>query len=441
MIQERSIRRMHGENPVVPGRTVAVAGAGKSGAAALRLIARLGGVPRLVERNAEHVTPELAAFLEEHGGSVMTGPHTAAQFAGADLIVPSPGVPLAAILPLAQEAGNIPVMAEMELAWRFTDEPVIAVTGTSGKTTTVTLIAAMLRAAGKKVFLGGNIGTPLSEYVLAVADGGEKSDVLVLETSSFQLQGCSTFHPRVAVLMNLSPNHLDQHADMEEYRSAKGAVFQCQTADDTAIFGPGLDEEIRRYAPRARVVRFSATNRFPDAKLLGAHNRANMEAAFQAASVLGVTEAEAAQGAAAVYPLAHRLEPVGEWDGILYINDSKATTPDALAVALESMDRPVRLLAGGVFKGGDLTRLVPVIREKVRAIGLFGANREVFENAWKDAAPVTWSPDLETAVRGLRENAAHGDVILLSPACSSFDQYANYVRRGEDFRRLAELIR
>ena len=423
-------------SPVTNGMRVVVVGAGKSGEAALRLVVHLGGVPRLLERNPERVTPEMAALVRDAGGDIITGPHKPAHFEGMDLVVPSPGVPLAALLPLAREAGNVPVMSEMELASRLVAEPIIAVTGTSGKTTTVSLIASMLEESGKNVFLGGNIGTPLSEYVLS----GEKADVLVLEASSFQLQGCSSFHPTVAVLLNLSPNHLDQHTDMNEYREAKFAIFRNQGPEDIAILGPGLDEEAARHRLAAHIRHFSVSDRFPEALLLGKHNRANMEAAYLAAHQFGVSEKAAARAVAAFAPLPHRLEPVGTWNGVLYVNDSKATTPDALAVALESMDRPVLLLAGGIFKGGDLAALVPLIREKVREIALFGANRETFEAAWHGAAPISWSPTLEEAARHLRGHARAGDAILLAPASSSFDLYENYGKRGEDFRRIAELL-
>jgi UDP-N-acetylmuramoylalanine--D-glutamate ligase len=173
---------------------------------------------------------------------------------------------------------------------------------------------------------------------------------------------------------------------------------------------------------------------------LGAHNQANMEAAYLAVRPFGVSEADAARAAAAFAPLPHRLEPVGEWGGVLYINDSKATTPDALAAALESAGRPVLLLAGGVFKGGDLARLVPLIRDAVRGISLFGAGREVFEAAWRGAAPICWFPALEPAMRHARGLARPGDAILLAPASASFDLYENYGQRGEDFRRLAERL-
>jgi UDP-N-acetylmuramoylalanine--D-glutamate ligase len=284
--------------------------------------------------------------------------------------------------------------------------------------------------------LGGNIGTPLSEYVL----GTEKADVLVLEISSFQLAGCSGFHPRVAVLLNISPNHLDHHKNMAEYMDAKFRLFEHQVAGDTAVIGEELLEPARERGLRAAVQVFGPTERFPRTKLPGRHNKANMEAAFLACRPFGMEEKTATAAVAEFAPLPHRLELVGEWNGISYINDSKCTTVSSLAAALESMTRPVRLLAGGVFKGGNLAGLVPALREKVREIALFGAGREQFAGAWQNAAPITWSATLEKAMRTLRGNARSGEVILLAPATSSFDLFADYKERGKEFRRIARLL-
>jgi UDP-N-acetylmuramoylalanine--D-glutamate ligase len=425
------------QNPVNPGSLAVVVGAGSSGAAAARLLHKLGARVRLLEKNAASLSGAVRREAEALGYELVAGPHEPGQFAGAALVVPSPGVPLAALEPLLARAGNPPWMAEMELASRFTSEPMVAVTGTSGKTTTVSLIAAMLRAGGKKVFLGGNIGTPLAEYVL----GADKADVLVLETSSFQLMGCDRFHPKVAVLLNISPNHLDQHRDLAEYVDAKFRIFRNQTPEDTALVEEELLEEAIKRGLAAKLRGFTATERFPAARLVGRHNRANMEAAFQAAKVLGVSEGEAARAVAEFTPLPHRLELVGEWDGIAYINDTKCTTVSSLAAALESMERPTLLLAGGVFKGGDLKALLPLLQKKVKAICLFGASREVFSAAWGNALPLSWSPTLEEAMREARNKAEKGDALLLAPATSSFDLFANYGQRGEEFRRVARLLR
>lgn len=423
-------------NPVAPGSIVAVVGAGASGEAAARLLRQKGARVRLLERNPEKVGQGLLDLAARIGIEIITGPHDPSHFQDVSLVVPSPGVPYSRLAMMLEAAGSPPVMAEMELAWRFVEEPVLAITGTSGKTTTASIAAAMLKEAGRSVFLGGNIGTPLSDYVTA----GRKADVLVLEISSFQLMGCDTFRPHVGVLLNISPNHLDQHESMGEYVEAKFSLFSRQTEDDLAVFGTDVEDEMPLHPIKARIEYFFAKDRFPETKLLGAHNQANLEAAYLAVSEFGVTEEEASRAAAAFEPLPNRLEIVGEWNGVRYVNDSKGTTVSALRMALHSMTRPVLLLAGGVFKGGNLAELAPLLREKVKAVGLFGASRENFMEAWDGVVPLDWHPTLEGAIMALRRQATGGDVILLAPATSSFDQYANYEERGADFRRIASSV-
>ncbi len=429
-----------------PGTEAVVVGAGQSGMAACRLLHALGATVRLVDRNPSGIGPDFLAWAEASGVAILGGEHRPEQFAGAEAIVLSPGVPVSAVRGAVPEArigvvGEGPeLLAETELAWRqLGREPLIGVTGTSGKTTTVTLCAAMLREQGLKVFLGGNIGTPLSQYVLDVQAGAPRADVLVLELSSFQLQACTTLHPHVGVLTGLTPNHLDHHADMREYVEAKMRLFQCQGEDDVAVLAEGLESLADDFGLRARreVVRIPDPPRFAGMKLFGPHNQRNAETAWLACREFGVSEAAAQRAAAAQEPLAHRLERIVERRGVVYVNDSKCTTVDALRVALNAFDRPVLLLAGGKFKGGDLASLKPLLRERVRAVGLFGASREIFEQAWSHVVPVSYDATLEAAVRRLEGLAHEGEVILLAPATASFDQYANYVARGDDFRRIA----
>ena len=354
-----------------------------------------------------------------------------------------PGVAAAVISKFLPDDNPPEIMAETELAWRqLSGEPVIGVTGTSGKTTTTSLCAAMLKEQGLRVFTGGNIGTPLSEYILS----GEKADVVVLELSSFQLQTCSTLHPRVGILLNISENHLDFHKDMDEYVSAKMRLFANQTGEDLAVLQEGMDGLAGKYGIKARKIHYTESGRFPDMQLMGPHNRCNAEAAWLACREFGVTEEAAARAVAAFRPLEHRLEKVAEINGVLYVNDSKCTTVEALRVALSSFDRPVVLLAGGKFKGGDLPGLCPLLKGRARCVALFGASRERFEPAWRDTLPVTWDRTLEQALRrvagkdGLPALAHEGDVVLLAPACSSYDQYPNYLRRGEDFKRVVREV-
>lgn len=426
-----------------PGDLAVVVGAGVSGVAAAKLLHRMGARVRLLDRSRERVPADFAEWAAREGVEIVCGKHVPEQFAGARLVVPSPGVAASEIRKWLPEENAPEIMAETEVAWRqLSGEPVIGVTGTSGKTTTTSLCAAMLKEQGLRVFTGGNIGTPLSEYLLS----GEKADVVVLELSSFQLQTCSLLRPHVGILLNISENHLDFHKDMEEYVGAKMNLFANQTEEDVAILQEGMDDLATRYGLRARIEHYTVSERFPDMRLMGPHNRANAEAAWLACREFGVTEEAAARAVAAFQPLEHRLERVAEIGGVLYVNDSKCTTVAALRVALASFERPVILLAGGKFKGGDLPGLCPLLKKRARCVALFGASRERFEPAWRDTLPVTWDRTLEEALRrvaGLdgRPALAHeGDVVLLAPACSSFDQYPNYLRRGDDFKRIVREV-
>jgi UDP-N-acetylmuramoylalanine--D-glutamate ligase len=267
--------------------------------------------------------------------------------------------------------------------------------------------------------------------------GEEKADILVLEVSSFQLQNAPTFHPHVAALLNFSANHLDYHASMEEYLEAKLSMFRRMEPADLAIF----PEEMRAQLPdrdftRARTEYFTAADRFVCPGLPGAHNQANMEAAFLICRYFGLDKNQVQHGIDGFVSLPHRLEAVTEHNGIVFVDDSKSTTIDSTIAALESQDRPVRLLAGGVFKGGDPETVLPLIREKVRGIYLFGASREIFESAWKAGGRnITWDATLEEAVYRAASEARSGECVLLSPATSSFDLFANYKERGLVFQK------
>ena len=431
--------------PVRPGDVAVVVGAGASGEAAARLLAGGGARVRLLDRKESNVSPVLRAFAEEAGVEILCGEHSPEQFSGASLVVTSPGVPVHILRPLLEAAANmpehtqaglgpIPLMGEMELALSCVKEPILAVTGSSGKTTTVSLAAAMLEEAGKKVFLGGNIGTPLSAYVLA----GGGADVLVLELSSFQLQGCRTIKPKAGIFLNLTENHLDHHKDMAEYADAKFSMFALQGAEDVAILPEGLAREFKRRGFAGRLEIFADRGRFLNTRLAGKHNAANAEAAYLAAREFGVTEEEAARAVAAFVPLRHRLELAGAINGVRYVNDSKCTTVDSLRAAIESFDAPILLLAGGKFKGGDLAGLRDLLREKVTAVALFGASREIFTKAWEGVVPLSWHERLEPAFAEARLKAKSGDVVLLSPATSSYDLYNNYKERGDHFCRLVK---
>lgn len=428
-----------------PGEVVVVVGAGRSGRAAARLLARCGASVRLVDRREpEDSTLEAIRREAADGGwTLVFGEHRPEHFQGARGVVVSPGVPLGTLEAHLPDPRPL-VIGELELAAAFVTEPILAVTGTSGKTTTVSVAAAMLQAAGKTVFLGGNIGTPLSEYVLA-RDAGERpaADVVVLETSSFQLQTCAAFHPRVAMLLNLSPNHLDHHKDMEEYTAAKFRIFARQTPDDIAVFPECLRDEAKRRGVKSSCRFYADAGRFTRTELLGGHNRLNLEAAWQATRPFGVTLERAREAAASFKPLPNRLERVAEKNGVLFVNDSKSTTVEALRVALESLidaGRPVILLAGGKFKGGDLSTLRPLLVRGALAVTLYGGFREAFEEGFAGTVPVTWDADMDAALRRAMDLARPGDAVLLSPATASYDQYKNYEERGEHFRDLVRRL-
>ncbi|MBQ8172454.1 MAG: UDP-N-acetylmuramoyl-L-alanine--D-glutamate ligase [Mailhella sp.] len=420
-------------------RHIAVIGAGRSGRAALRLLHALGADVRLLEKTPENLPEDFAAWLKDTDIPVFGGEHQPEHFAGVDLVIPSPGAAKADIepvLPLQKNGVKAEIMAETEMAWRLLDgEPVIGITGTSGKTTTTSICSAMLEAHGLRVFTGGNIGIPLSEYVLARLEGAAKADVVVLELSSFQLQCCSTLHPRVAMLLNISENHLDFHKDMEEYTEAKLQLFACQEEGDLAILGPSLAHLAPGMNARTEFIDLDARP-FPETRLIGAHNQNNAEAAFMAASTFGVTREDASRAMREFKPIVHRLEHIADVDGVQYVNDSKCTTVEALRVALSAFERPVILLAGGKFKGGDLESIRPLLARHVKAVALFGAAREHFEPAWRDTVPVTWDETLDKALDRARKLAVPGDAVLLAPATASFDQYKNYLARGDHFRNL-----
>lgn len=418
----------------IRNRTVAVVGAGRSGRAAALLCASRGARVRLLDRNADGPGEDVARELDAAGVEMRFGPHEPGQFKGLDIVVLSPGVPVRVIKALLPVDENPEIISEMELGWRFSEGRVLAVTGTNGKTTSTALAAHVLQHAGLSVFMGGNIGTPLSEYPLS----GREADVLVLEVSSFQAQTCTTFRPEVGVLLNFAPDHMDHHADMQEYLSAKLNMFAAMRPEDLAVVPAAMREELcERFFTRARIHWFESTDRFESERLPGAHNQSNMEAVFQAVKRFGGTERCMREALETFEPWPHRLQTVGEFRGVRFVDDSKATTVDALAAALETFDDPVLLLAGGKYKGGDLAALAPLLRRKVRAVCLFGDSREVFEKAWAGHVPLAWEPTMDRAVPRLMTWAEPGDVMLLSPATASFDLYKDYKERGLHFQRLA----
>ncbi|NDV25444.1 UDP-N-acetylmuramoyl-L-alanine--D-glutamate ligase [Desulfovibrio sp. JC010] len=414
------------------GRLAVVAGAGRSGLAAARLLHKLKATVRIVDSN-ENLNTDILDGLDNT--ELMTGPFCEEQFAGADVIVASPGIPARKIVPFI---GNLPeraIISELELASWFANEPKIAITGTNGKTTTTALMEHILKESGRVPFAGANYGTPLSEFIYE----DRKADVLVLEVSSFQLQNCRLFRPQAAILLNIAPNHLNYHEDMDEYLQAKLKIFERQSADELAILPAEMKEQLDPSSfTKAEVKWFDGSTFEEQPNLPGFHNRLNMEAAWLALEKIGLTREEFEAGLKTFIGKPHRVQDIGSVDGVRFIDDSKGTNLDAVRAALNSFEGPVRLLLGGVFKGGDVSELLPAMQGKVAEVGLFGAGREHFEPALKGEFKISWHENLEQAARALFANSQAGDTILLSPATASFDAYSGYEARGEDFKRIME---
>ncbi len=414
-------------------RLAVVAGAGRSGIAAAKLLYALGAIVRIVDENT-NLTEDILQGLGKHA-QLMTGPVCPEQFQDAEVIVISPGVPVSKIKPMLGEMSERKIISELELASWFADEPKIAITGTNGKTTTTALITHILEQAGKTVFAGANYGPPLSEYIL---DKGQ-CDVLVLEVSSFQLQNCHLFRPDIAILLNISANHLDYHLDMDEYVAAKLKIFARQTPENLAILPASMRNELNPTEfTKAEAKWFDGKAIKEQSNLPGIHNRSNIEAAWLALEKFGMSREEFQAGLDTFKGKPHRIEKIGSVDGVTFIDDSKGTNLDAVIAALGSFEGPIRLLLGGVFKGGNVAEMIPAMKGKVAEIALFGAGREHFEGPLANDFKISWHENLEKAVRTLFANSTAGETILLSPGTASFDAYKGYAARGDDFKRIME---
>jgi UDP-N-acetylmuramoylalanine--D-glutamate ligase len=375
-----------------------------------------------------------------------------------DYVVPSPGVPMDNLLLRDAVARKIPVLSEIELAYRYFDAPLVAITGTNGKSTTTTLIGKMLEADGKKVFLGGNLGAPFIGAVTGSWDWG------VVEISSFQLEWVDEFRPRIAVLLNITEDHLDRYATFADYCQAKERIFAAQQSADVAILNRD-DPLVWALRPRlaARVVSFgigevaeglfatpteviwrdgAVEERFSLTwtKIQGVHNVENIMAAIAAVKCAGVSRRAIQQSLEEFPGLEHRLEFVREKDSVRYYNDSKGTNVDAVVKSLASFSGRVILLAGGVDKGGDYGPLADRIKRQVRRLVLFGAAKQTIAGALGQLTTTVLVDDIAAAVRDAAAHAQPGDVVLLSPACSSFDQFRNYAERGKTFKNLVQAL-
>lgn len=445
----------------VRGATVVVAGAARSGVAAARLLAARGARVVVSERRRE--VDDTVRRLEDAGVELELGGHRAHTLARADLVVLSPGVPPGLPVFDGVRRRGVPLISELELAWRWLRGRVVAVTGTKGKSTTAVLAGRMLEAGGRDVLVGGNVGTALSTQV----DESTPETVHVVEASSFQLELTETFRPSIAVLLNLHRDHLDRHGGYAAYAAAKARIFANQTASDTLVVNAD-DPEVLRLArgSRARrlayalaeridagiavaeeaIVRRTAAGDQPlvplsAVRLMGRHLLSDVAAATAVASLIGVSADEMTRAVDGFAGLDHALTPVGEVTGVRFVNDSKATNVAAARCAVESCDGRLVVILGGRFKGGDLASLVPLIGRRADAVVAVGEIRRRIRETFESAVRVVEAGSLEDAVRVAYGLAPPGGTVLLAPACASLDMFRDYAERGRVFVQAVARLR
>jgi len=446
------------------GKNIIVVGLGESGAAAARWLALQGAHVTVSEKQEEYdLDRNLLKGLFESGISLECGGHKIKTFLESDLIVVSPGVPLD-IKPLAEaRKKEVPIIGEVELASRYLKTQAIAVTGTNGKSTVVKLIGDMFHKGGRSVFVGGNFGPPLAEYV----GGSQRDDYAVLELSSFQLDTIERFSPLVALILNVSPDHLDRYEDYEAYARSKEKIFanqgkgqililndddpwlrSLQPKNGPAVFRYGSKGDGGRHAfldnggitvrlPGGKEVRFSL-DRFA---LPGNHNRSNLMAAILTALLLEVAPPSIQDAIDHFEGLPHRLELVDEVRGVTFYNDSKATNIDAAIKSITSFARPVILIAGGRHKGSDYLPLVEAASDRVKGAIFLGEAGRLLAEASADRIPWKMATDMSDAVALAYAQSQKGDVVLLAPACSSFDMFRNFQHRGVVFREAVRRLK
>jgi UDP-N-acetylmuramoylalanine--D-glutamate ligase len=434
------------------GKKVLVVGCGRTGISTARFCLARGACVSLNDMQKKFDVP---GDLLDQGLAVEAGGHSVETFIRHDLVVISPGVSIMIRPVIEAQARGIEVISEIELAWRFLRAPLIAVTGTNGKTTTTSLIGALLEAAGKRVFVGGNIGTPLIECCMQ----SEIFDYIVAEISSFQLEAISHFRPFISVLLNVTDDHLDRHSSFDDYCGAKARIFMNQQSGDVAVISAD-DPAVRALAPsiQAEVFYFSAAHptengawhdglfnfvRRSDgsrltldasaSQLRGAHNIENMLAAGSVGFLCGLPEAVIRDTLISFSGLPHRMEFVDEIQGVRFFNDSKGTNVGAVVKSLESLQGPVILIAGGKDKGGTYRPLEALLAGKGRALVVIGEARERIAAELGHAVPTVRADSLEKAVAEAFARARPGDTVLLSPACASFDMFKSYAHRGQCF--------
>jgi UDP-N-acetylmuramoylalanine--D-glutamate ligase len=443
-------------------KRVLVVGLGKSGVASALFLKKRGARVTVSDtKSPEELRDEIPVLLD-HGITVETGGHGERTFRGQDLIVVSPGVPVDAPPLMQARASGEPVIGEIELAAQHLPGPIVAITGSNGKTTTTTLVGDILKAGGFPVAVGGNIGTP----AISLVSNATRDTVAVLEISSFQLETIKTFRPKVAVILNITPDHLDRHRTFQTYVDAKARIFENQQAADLAVLNED-DPTCRSLGDRTRaqVVWFSRKQEVQkgayirDGKILfrdgvvqreimlaseiplkGAHNVENVLAGVCAGALMGCQPEQIRQAIVNFKAVEHRLEFVATIRGVDYFNDSKATNVDATIKALESFPRNIHLILGGKDKGSDYTVLNDLLRERVKRVYTIGAAAEKIESHIKGSVEIVRSETLENAIRRANAVAVAGDIVLLAPACASFDQFQSYNHRGRVFKEVVRSL-
>jgi UDP-N-acetylmuramoylalanine--D-glutamate ligase len=450
-------------------------GLARSGVAACRLLQAAGArVTVADQKELAELTDVLGAIDRDHVG-VTVGARYESSLDEADLVVISPGVPYRLASIEAARRRGVKVIGEMELASRFLRSPLLAITGTNGKSTTVTLIGKMLAESGRRAFVGGNLGIALSDAAVEDLRANRTGkpcpyDYLVVEVSSFQLETIDRFHPWIAALLNVTVDHQDRYESLDAYVAAKQRIFENQTTSDVALFN--LDDDrvaALRHRVRAKRLGFTTAStigtdvsggtylegdrivttvtgvrqeicRRSEIRIIGNHNVGNVMAAATYALLCGCP-LDAIRRVLVTFPgLEHALEIVRERRGVRFVNDSKGTNVDATLKALESIDQPIWLIAGGRDKGGDFSRLAQAVSRRVTRVILIGEAAPLIRQAWEGATTMTEAATLRDAVDLAAQGALSGDVVLLSPACASFDMFADYQDRGRQFKALVHAL-
>lgn len=443
------------------GASAAVLGAARSGIALADLLANAGARVLLSDQKPRPAVTDPLDWLVQRGVKMEFGGHSAKVLAS-DLICISPGIPSTIPILLEAQERKIPILGELEVASWFCSAPTIGITGSNGKTTTTELAGEIFKQHFQKVLVGGNIGTPLAREIQL----NPYTEIIILEISSFQLETIANFHPHIAVIMNLSPNHLDRYPDYESYVAAKLQILLNMDETDILIYCADDDFLHRQVADsRPQKIPFSISRKLKSGTfwkddaihihwkeyqqqisvkrtlLRGPHNRYNMAVAALLSVLKGVPP-ETIAGVLENFPgVEHRLEAVRTIDGVQFVNDSKATTVAALGFALRSFSEPIVLIAGGKDKGGDFSELNDLLKKHAHTVVVIGEAAGRMKEAWKKVLPVFDAASLEEAVHIARKLAEAGDVVLLSPACSSFDMFKDYEDRGRQFKSIVKNIK